>query len=188
MTLYLTVSGALLAWLMLAFFLGSLLGLQGRELWILRGGLTLLGIAAAAVYLWYRLKSDAAAASTAAAGLGGEKGVSGGEGEADVLAREASSRLAASSMAKGATLATLPAVLVIGPEGSAKTTSVVRSGLEMELLAGHVYQDNAIIPTRSANFWFSRGVVFAEAGGKLLANSAEFGRWIRRLAASHGGA
>jgi len=181
MTLYLTVSGALLAWLMLAFFLGSLLGLQGRELWILRGGLTLLGIAAAAVYLWYRLKSDAAAASTAAAGLGGEKGVSGGEGEADVLAREASSRLAASSMAKGATLATLPAVLVIGPEGSAKTTSVVRSGLEMELLAGHVYQDNAIIPTRSANFWFSRGVVFAEAGGKLLANSAEFGRWIRRL-------
>jgi type VI secretion system protein ImpL len=75
-------------------------------------------------------------------------------------------------------LSNLPVVFVIGEPGSTKTSTLLNSGLDPELLAGNVYQDNAVTPTRAANFWFARGMVFVEAGGKLL---SEPGRWARLL-------
>ena len=54
--------------------------------------------------------------------------------------------------------------------GRTKTSVMLHSGLEPELLAGQVYQNNAVAPTRTANFWFSRRAIFVEAGGKLLAD------------------
>ena len=48
------------------------------------------------------------------------------------------------------------------------------------MLAGQVYQDNVIVPTRSVNLWFSSNTIFAEAGGKLLEDRALWSRAIRR--------
>ncbi len=98
--------------------------------------------------------------------------------EIDALVRDAERRLAASNLAQGAKLSNMPVVFVLGEEGSTKTTTVLHSGLDPELLAGQVYQDTNVLPTRVANFWFARGMVFVEAGGKLL---SEPGRWVRLL-------
>ena len=49
----LIVAPILLAYLLLTFFTGNLLGLGGAKLWILRGALWLIGIVAAAVVIWY---------------------------------------------------------------------------------------------------------------------------------------
>ncbi len=69
---------------------------------------------------------------------------------------------------------------MIGEAGAAKTSVLINSGLEPELLAGQVYQDNVIVPTRSINLWFSSNTIFAEAGGKLLEDRALWSRAIRR--------
>ncbi len=98
--------------------------------------------------------------------------------EIDSLVREAQTRLASSKLAQGAKLSTLPLVFVIGETGSTKTSTILHSGLDPELLAGNVYQDNAVAPTRVANFWFARGMVFVEAGGALLSDPK---RWARLL-------
>ncbi len=51
-----------------------------------------------------------------------------------------------------------------------------QSGLDAELLAGQVYQESSIVPTRVANLWFARKTVFVEAGGPLLDDA---GSWVR---------
>ena len=50
----------------------------------------------------------------------------------------------------------LPLVFLIGENGSVKTTTLVNSGLEPELVTGQVYQGSDIIPTRLANFFLAR--------------------------------
>jgi type VI secretion system protein ImpL len=116
---------------------------------------------------------------TGPAGAPGATGVpSGPDDEIDSLVRDAEGRLASSNLAQGARLSNLPVVFVIGEPGSTKTSTLLHSGLDPELLAGNVYQDNAVAPTRVANIWFARGMVFVEAGGKLL---AEPKRWARLL-------
>ena len=75
-----------------------------------------------------------------------------GEGDADPLIREASSRLAQSKA--GAGVANLPMMFVIGDKGTAKTSSLLNSGLDPELLAGQVYQDNVVAPTRGREYFF----------------------------------
>jgi len=178
----LVVGGLFVVFVSLMWLLASTLGLQPSDLWVLRVGLAIMAAAAAGLYLWYRLKSekDAAKAAMGAGAEGGQPGAP-AEGEVDLLAREASARLAGSALGKGASLSSLPAILFIGPEGAAKTTSILHSGLETELLAGQVYQDSNVAPTRAANFWFARGALLVEAGGRLLANAAEFSRLVKRL-------
>src|SRR5262249_17632481 len=53
MIVYLITAAALLVYLILVWFLGSALGLKSPDIWILRGGLALIGIAGAALFLWY---------------------------------------------------------------------------------------------------------------------------------------
>ena len=54
---------------------------------------------------------------------------------------------------------------------------MIHSGLEPELIAGQVYQEANVVPTRAANLWFARRSIFVEAGGKLAGRR-------RRLAAA----
>ena len=50
----LVITGAALAvYFVLVWFLGSLLGLKATDLWILRGGLALIGVIVAGAYYWY---------------------------------------------------------------------------------------------------------------------------------------
>ena len=58
---------------------------------------------------------------------------------------------------------------------------MLHSGIEPELLAGQVYQNNDVAPTRTANFWFARRMLFVEAGGSLLADSGQWRALIKKL-------
>ena len=71
--------------------------------------------------------------------------------------------------------------MIVGDERSAKTSIAVHSGLEPELVAGQVFRDRDIIPTRGVNIWYARKNVLVEAGGPLLSDDANRGRLIRRL-------
>ena len=101
--------------------------------------------------------------------------------EVDALVREAEAKLAASQMGKGANIGTLPVVLMMGEQGTAKTSTILNSGLEPELLAGVAHQDNQVAPTRTANFWLAKNTIFAEAGAQLLGEQSRWVRFVRRL-------
>src|ERR1700730_17925397 len=136
--------GVLILWLVLAWFMGTWFHLHGSNLWILRGGLAVLGLAGFAGYILL--------------GSGAKSGPVGGAhgNEVDLLLREADSRLQASSLGRNARVAALPAIFLLGDSGTAKTSTVLQSGLEPDLLAGQAYYGDAIAPTRSLNLWFAR--------------------------------
>ncbi|HVO97607.1 MAG TPA: ImcF-related family protein [Bryobacteraceae bacterium] len=142
--------------------------------WII-WGIVILAVVliAVALVLWLRGRKK----ERAAAG-----GAPSGEGEADALIRAASTRLAQSKA--GAGVANLPMIFVVGDKGTSKTSTILNSGLDPELLAGQVYQDNAVASTRSANIFFARGTVFVEAGGALMANPQSWTSLVKKLAPS----
>ena len=104
-----------------------------------------------------------------------------GGDEINALIQEAEAKLAAGKQAGGAKTASLPVYLLLGETGSAKTSVMLHSGLEPELLAGQVYQGGNVAPTTGANVWYSRGSLFIEAGGPLPADSGKWARLIKRL-------
>jgi type VI secretion system protein ImpL len=73
----------------------------------------------------------------------------------------------------------LPLFLIGGLEGSGKTSTFLKSGLEPELLAGQVFRDSAVVPTRLANLWFAEDCLFAELSGSAF--SGDTGRWAGLL-------
>src|SRR5919197_1368263 len=131
---WLIAIAALLIFGIVGWFSGMPFGLQGRDLWILRGALWLAGLL--------------------------------------VTCAAARRQLASARLTGGTTIGKFPLVLLVGPEGSAKTTIVVRSGLEPELLAGEVFRGETVAPTRAVNVWYSSDTIFVEAGGKVLAEPA----------------
>ena len=91
--------------------------------------------------------------------------------EINALIQEAEAKLAAGKQAGGGKAGNLPVYLLIGESGSAKTSVMLHSGLEPELLSGQAYQGGSVAPTANLNVWFSRGSLFIEAGGPLPADS-----------------
>ena len=196
-----------IVFLLLAWFIPVALRLQGTNLWILRIGLLVLGaIICVALVVWAGSKDfdpkAAGADAKAVQGIAQLKAppvpavaslkapsvaslklpASQGSDEIDVLAREAESRLQASQLGRSASLRKLPLILVMGPPGSGKTNAVSDSGLDPELLAGEVIQAGSLVPTRSANFWYARQMLFVEAGGPVAADTGRWVRLVRRLA------
>jgi len=112
-------------------------------------------------------------------GQGAAPAAAAGGGDADPLIREASARLSQSKAGVG--VANLPMIFVIGDKGTAKTSTILNSGLDPELLAGQVYQDSVVAPTRAANIFFARGTVFVEAGGALMANPQSWTALVKKL-------
>jgi type VI secretion system protein ImpL len=165
----------LIGWLVLAWFIGTWLHLQGSSLWILRIALAVIGLVAFVVVIWwFRLREKERAGMGASGGAGGD--------EIDVLIREAETRLQASKLGRTASVGNLPLFLVLGETGAAKTTIVLHSGLEPELLAGQVGQDKVPLPTRTANLWYTRQFLFAEAGGSMLQDRPRWTKLVRKLA------
>ena len=173
MTIYWGAGAALIGYLVMAWVMGSVLHLDRSRFYVLFSILAVLGIGATAIFLWFWQKTHKSAGDGSQSAGKVDK-----DDEIDALVREAEARLASSNLAKGAKLANLPTVFVIGDAGSTKTSTILHSGLDPELLAGSVYQDTNVIPTRLANVWFARGMIFVEAGGKLL---AEPQRWLHLL-------
>lgn len=118
-----------------------------------------------------------------------------GEGEAgeevtdlDALLEEAQGRLEEAQLEKGAGLATLPAVLVLGETGSAKTSTLLHCGLSPELLAGQMSDESHLLPTPTCNLWLAERCVFVEMAGKLLGDSEAWGKLTKRLLPGKGAA
>jgi type VI secretion system protein ImpL len=160
------ILSALLAWLV-----GPLLGLTGTSLLVLRILLVLLGAAAASVILFFHLREkrrDAAA-----------KSLQGGS-DLDTLLRDADKRLATAQRTGPKSLDSLPVLYILGDANSAKTTAVLKSGFDPELLAGQVYRDQDIVPTPVVNLWYANECAFVEAGDAVRRAPALWNRLIRK--------
>src|SRR5678815_3498973 len=105
---------AILAYLVAGWFVGA--QFQGRDALLIRIGFAVLGLATAGVILWFAggFRSSAPAA---------------GDSELAGVLRAAETALAkvVGPDKKRRRMGAMPAVLVLGPAGSAKTTAVVRS-------------------------------------------------------------
>lgn len=162
MLLYVFAALAILISLLLTV-VSTYFGLQGTPLLLVRLLFVVLGVAAAAALVWFAKKrttpktADGKVEDTSAI---------------DDLLREADKRLAASPQAGAKRLRDLPLLYVLGDAGSAKTTIVVKSGLEPELLAGQVYRDKDVVATQVANIWFSNRTALLETGDAVRKSPA----------------
>ncbi len=147
---------------------------EGTKLVLFCVILGLLGALATVFVLWYLHKLSSASAQT------------GGPDTPDAvnlnaLLRDADARVRQAGRAGAKSLASMPLIYVIGDENSAKTQTVLQSGLDPELLAGNVYRDGLIVPTQLANLWLAGNCVLVEAGGALLRQPA---LWLRLIKAT----
>lgn len=167
--LSLATGAGLLGFSTVTWYLGSALRLRGFDLWILRGGLWMLGIAAAVLILLYLLKFKKG------------KGQPETPDDIELAIASAKRRIAAAKPGGVKSLVDLPMIIFLGASNSTKTSLIVRSGLEPDLLAGQVYRGDAIVPTGAVNLWYSNKTVFVEAGGQLLEDEERWSRLIRLL-------
>ena len=154
---------------------GSLLHLEGPRWYFFMGLMAALGLSSFALFYYFQRKAQERRSGS------GDRAASltRGANETDPLIRDANARLAQSKA--GAGIANLPMIFVIGDRGTAKTSTILQSGIEPELLAGQVYQDNAVTPTRTANIFYARGTVFVEAGGAVLGTPQAWSRLVAKL-------
>jgi type VI secretion system protein ImpL len=180
----LAAGAALVAWLMLAWFAGVGLHLEGSNRIVLVGGLALVGIIIAAAFLYWSRGKQVVPTPAGAKPAPKPSDLLGKveKDEIDLLIRQAEHNLKSSQVVRGATIADLPAVLLIGEAGAAKTTTMLKSGLEPEALAGQAAQGDSIVPTPWANLWFARNTVFVEAGSKVVAEAPAWARMVRLVA------
>lgn len=166
---WLIALGVFGAYLVLAGVVAFALKLQGSKLWLLVGALALLGLLSAGLLLWYlRDTLRPPKVGTPASGI-------------DALIAAARAQLGAKRGGGLPNVGSLPVLLVVGPHGSTKTTAVVRSGLDPELLAGDVFQGETVAPTGIANVWFTQNTLVVEAGGALLTDLPTWQRMLRAL-------
>ena len=174
---YIGTGISLLVYFAAAWLIAPVLGLQGSDVWVLRGGLALIGILAAVVFLWSFNKI-----SKQKEGAVGVSGASGrGDVEIETLLRDAEARLKGSNLGRTASLKTLPVFFVLGDAGTTKTSTLIHSGLDAELVAGQVFHENELVSTRSANVWLARNSVIIEAGSETAANPRVWSRVLRRI-------
>ena len=79
----------------------------------------------------------------------------------DTLLRDAEKRLATAQRTGPKSLDSLPLLYILGESNSAKTTSILKSGLDPELLAGQVYRDQDVIATPVVNLWYTQSSVIS---------------------------
>ena len=155
----------------LAWFVGPLLGLAGTALLVLRILLVLLGATAAGIILFFHFRDKRRDAAT--------KNLVGGT-DLDTLLRDAEKHLASAQRGGARTLDSLPLLYILGDSNSAKTTAILKSGFDPELLAGQVYRDQDVVPTPVVNIWFAHESVFVEVGDAVRKAPALWHKLIRK--------
>jgi type VI secretion system protein ImpL len=119
----------------------------------------LLGIAAAIIIIVLHLRAKKQQATDSL------EPAAGAAGDLDLMIEEANRKLRASQ--QGAkSLDAIPLLYILGDAGSAKTTHVMHSGLDPELVAGAVPQGAESLPTAVLNLWFTRQAALVEAGDR----------------------
>jgi type VI secretion system protein ImpL len=178
--------------ILVAWFSGSWFHVSGLDRAILSGGILVIGAACIAGFLlWVISKQPSrplasiqapSAAAVAAVGVNPTFARSALVSEdINVLIREAETKVKSARLGHGAKLTGLRVIFVLGEAGSGKTTAVLHSGLDPELLAGRVFQEGSVAPTPVANFWFARKSVLIEAGSGLFSEPRLWVRLVQRL-------
>ncbi|HEY6943801.1 MAG TPA: ImcF-related family protein [Candidatus Acidoferrum sp.] len=168
---------------MLAWFGALWLNLQGANLWFARICIfLLLALAVLAIAWWLgNRKKDQPAEEPSADSESSPR--AGATDDLLLILREAEARVASSTqLPRGTKLSSLPVIFLVGGSSSGKTCVATQSGLDPELIAGQVYQEGNIAPTRMANLWFARKAVFVEMGGKTLGDANLWSRLLHRIA------
>src|SRR6185312_17175551 len=98
----------------------------------------------------------------------------------DTLLRDTEQRLATAQRAGPKSIDALPLLYILGEGNSAKTTVVLKSGFDPELLAGQVYRDQDIVATAVINLWYTQSCVLVEAGDAVRKSPALWGKLIRK--------
>ena len=80
---------------------------------------------------------------------------------------------------KKTSLGSLPVYLLIGPEGTGKTSTFINAGLEPQLLAGQVAGGGPVVPTQLCNIWLVKNAIFVEFAGRAF--RGDLGRWTQLL-------
>src|SRR5688500_4283885 len=163
-TRWIAALAALVLFVLLAWWLGRALARTDGERLFIRAALVTLGVVTAGSIVWFlRPKGPPPPAASTT-------------DDAVAAVDAARARLPRGEFDGS------PLVLLLGLEGSAKTTIVSRAGLDAELLAGDAVGDPPAA-TAAANVWKVRGAVLAEAGGKLIADAARWQRLAQSLRA-----
>lgn len=161
---------------LLAFGLAALFQLQGVPYIVFVVVLLLIGIAAAIliVVLHQRARKRRAAE--------GQEASPEAVAELDLLLNDANRKLRASQQGTK-TLDALPLLYILGEAGSAKTTTVLRSGLDPELLAGNASQGNEQVSTAVLNLWYTRLAALLELGASVRGSGGLLARLVHRTRA-----
>jgi type VI secretion system protein ImpL len=167
----------LIVYLVLVWLLGHFMPLHGSDVWILRGVLAFLGIVGAAVAFSYQYKVKKAKEASGES----DSPAAAASDDVDALVREAVRRLKHSTLGRGTNLGSLPLVFVMGDAGATKTTVVIHSALDPELLAGQVYRDNEVLPTTTANIWYTRQAILVDPAGEMMGQADRWRRLVRLL-------
>jgi type VI secretion system protein ImpL len=170
---YLGVLAILVVAALLAFGLAFLLHLHGVSYIVFVVVILLLGITAAIIILilHFRAKKNE--------GLEGDSAVGGATADLDLLLNDANRKLRASQ--QGAkTLDLLPLLYILGEQGAAKTTQIMRSGLEAELLAGTLPREGEAGATPVVNVWFTSQSAIIETGEAVRQSGQLLTRLIER--------
>lgn len=157
--------------LALAWMAGPVLHVEGTALIILRVLFVVLGAAAATIILVMYLRKRKREGST--------RNIQGNT-ELDTLLRDAEKKLASAQRPGAKTLDSLPLLYMLGESNAAKTTIVMKSGLDPELLAGQIYRDQEIVATPVTNLWYTQQCVIVEAGEAVRKSPALWAKLIRR--------
>jgi type VI secretion system protein ImpL len=169
---YLLALAVVLVAALVAWGAALLLHLHGASLALLVILILLAGLAAAAVILimHFRAKKNE----------GGGEADGGAGSELDLMLNDANRKLRTAQRGGPKSLDGLPLIYLLGQADSAKTTLVLRSGLEPELLAGTAPRESDVSPTPLLNLWFTRQAVILETGKAIRESDSTLARMVTR--------
>jgi type VI secretion system protein ImpL len=158
--------------IVLSWLAGPMLQLEGLQLVMVRTVILLLGAIAAFCVYWFWSR-QATTQDPAASAVGNHS-------ELTSLLQAAERRLGGAQRKGRHSLQNLPLLYVLGAANSAKTSVILKSGLDPELLAGQAYQGDTVIPTRGANLWYAQDALLVDAGEALRPGSTLWSTLVRR--------
>lgn len=80
---------------------------------------------------------------------------------------------------RGLEFSHLPLILVVGPSSAGKSSTLLNSGMDPQLLAGQTRGDHHVTATRVANIFLSKNALFVEIGGRIWDSDVD--RWTEFL-------
>jgi type VI secretion system protein ImpL len=158
----------------LIYIAGPVLHIQGNTLLLFRALLAAIGIAAISALLFLRRRNEsrenASESSDSAASTS----------DLNVLLEDAERKLRAGQQAGPRSLTRMPLLYLLGDANAAKTTTILHSSLDAELLAGHVYSGNDVVPTPLVNVWYAAGFAIVETGQAIRSSNPLLARLLNR--------